>query len=75
MAKKSIKKNANAEGPVRAGANGSPSFFRNAMNKQAVHLVLLALVAFAAYANTFNAPFQFDDVEQIEKNRIVNFLI
>jgi tetratricopeptide (TPR) repeat protein len=74
MAKKSIKKNINAERAVRAGSKVSLSFFRSAMNKPAVHLVLLALVAFVAYANTFNAPFQFDDVEQIEKNPVITSL-
>jgi tetratricopeptide (TPR) repeat protein len=46
--------------------------------KTASHLVLIAFVGLAAYSNTFDVPFQFDDFNNISENPVVrnidNFL-
>jgi len=43
------------------------------------HLLLIAVVGFMAYSNTFLAPFQLDDVRQIQNNSMIrdldNFLL
>ncbi|MBI4690340.1 MAG: hypothetical protein HY754_08760, partial [Nitrospirae bacterium] len=39
------------------------------------HLLLIAIVGFLAYSNTFNVPFQFDDGPNIVENPIIKDLI
>ena len=37
-------------------------------NKPIVHFFLIAIVGFLVYSNTFNVPFQFDDIDNIIEN-------
>ncbi len=57
-----------APAPPDAGA------LQGLLESPAVHLLLLALVAFAAYANTFHTPFVFDDDSSIVNNPAIKDL-
>lgn len=46
----------------------------NILHNSFVHILLIAVVGFTAYSNTFNVPFQFDDKANIVNNPIVKNL-
>jgi tetratricopeptide (TPR) repeat protein len=52
-------------------ANTTP---RGGLPKVPLHLLFILLVALAAYANTFNSPFIFDDEASILDNRVIKDL-
>jgi tetratricopeptide (TPR) repeat protein len=43
-------------------------------NKSFIHLVIIAALGIIVYSNTFDVPFQFDDIDLIEKNAIIRNL-
>ncbi len=60
--------------PVPPGKAMAPSAVPGFPRRQALYLILLVLVGLAAYSNTFNVPFQFDDLEQIQNNPVITSL-
>ncbi|MBI5203389.1 MAG: tetratricopeptide repeat protein [Nitrospirae bacterium] len=48
-------------------SSGIPSKW-SLFNKPIVHFFLIAIAGFLVYSNTFNAPFQFDDIDNIIEN-------
>jgi Tfp pilus assembly protein PilF len=60
--------------PVPPGKAMAPSAVPGFPHRRALHLILLVLVGLAAYSNTFNVPFQFDDLEQIQNNPVITSL-
>lgn len=56
----------------RTGTASSPGLSSAVRN--ALHLLLLALIALAAYSNTLHAPFVFDDISSIVDNGVIKDL-
>ena len=51
--------------------------FKNSQNsswKMYLHLLIIALVGFLAYSNTFHAPFVLDDIYHIKNNQLIKDL-
>ncbi|MBI4682556.1 MAG: tetratricopeptide repeat protein [Nitrospirae bacterium] len=44
------------------------------MNKHAVNILLIVFLGLAVYSNTFNVPFQFDDINNIPENAVIKDL-
>ncbi len=68
MAKKSSSAKAVSPQPQAAAIT------RGLLTKIPLHLILILLVALAAYANTFNSPFIFDDEASILDNQVIRDL-
>jgi len=66
--------NAHKTGSGDHGKREGSHFFRTVLNRQAIHLVLILFVGLAAYSNTFNVPFQFDDLDFIQNNPVIRSL-
>ena len=58
--------------PSDAGKEPGLEFMRN--NMIWICLFLVLLTGIVAYSNTLDVPFQFDDVEQLEKNPVITSL-
>ncbi len=78
MGKASNKKKQNRE-PQKGDLTGFPGEIKYAylpayaMNTY-LHLLLIAVIGFIAYSNTFHVPFVFDDVYQIKGNQMIRDL-
>ncbi|HYA87589.1 MAG TPA: tetratricopeptide repeat protein [Nitrospirota bacterium] len=51
-----------------------PGFFQTLAGRPAIHIVLILIIGLAAYSNTFNVPFQFDDLDLIQSNPVIKSL-
>ena len=51
-----------------------PHFIQLVLARQSIHLVLIIIIGIAVYSNTFHVPFQFDDMELIQSNPVIQSL-
>ncbi len=72
------KKEGSAGRKLTPSENGAASslteLIRAGLNRQAVYLLVIVFAGLAAYSNTFNVPFQFDDEHFIQDNPVITSL-
>ncbi len=59
---------------TNAGEGKRSGIFWTLVGQPAVHVILILFVGLIVYSNTFNVPFQFDDLDFIQNNPIIKSL-